>query len=373
LESVQEAAPAPRTTTDDIIAQAGRIRARRAVLAVAGGVVACLALTTVVATGLGATNTDGQPAAAPAAPSAAPAPSASAPPPVLKGRPLQPNGFQTRLQAYRVGEYQIGPAGQVAPGYERIPVYRDGETWQDDTGTKYPLTAGMITVYNPGVYEQGAFNVLGNDTMLIGAPYEVPVAGRTGIGRDWTYVSPADRERQYVRAALAWQYADNAWATFQPDYATADLPRADLAKIAAKLSVGRESELKVPYRLGFVPEGWRPVAVTQTPSAVSSLVSKVFLHKGPLTESAATTIDEVFPHSAMITVSRTDPKDATISGKDGLHCYDKRTTCVIVQGEFLVEVTDWNAGLSSAEVKKIAQGLELRDLADQKTWLPLTD
>jgi hypothetical protein len=370
LESVQEAAPAPHTTTDDIIAQAGKIRARRAMTAVAGGVVACLALTTVVVTGLGSTNTDVQPAAAPSAANQ-PMPSASARPRMLRGAPIQPVGFRTRLREFRVGEYKIGPAGQVAPGYQRIPVYRDGETWQDDAGKEYPLAAGMITVYQPGVYEQGNFNVLGNDTMLIGAPYEVPVAGRTGIGRDWTYISPVDPNSRFVRAALAWQYADNAWATFQPDYARADLPSADLAKIAMRLRLGAARQLLVPYRIGFLPEGWRPVAVTQTPGTVSNQVSKVFLHKGPLTESAATTIDEVFPHSAMITVSRTDPKDADIKGKDGLHCSAGRTTCTIVRGDFLVEVSDWNAGLSSAEVKKIAQGLELLDLADQATWVPL--
>jgi len=372
---VQDGAPAPRTTTDDIISRAGRIRARRAATAVAGGVIACVALTTAAVTTLGASGADVHNAAAPpVAASAAPAPSASAPPaPISSAAPVQPDGFRTRLGEYRVGEYKIGPAGQVAPGYQQIPVYRDGSTWSGDDGVKYPLAEGTITVYRAGVYDPDTFGRNGDGTLLVSAPYEVKVAGRAGTGQDFTYVSPVDGERLPVRAALAWQYAPDAWATFLPDYSRDGLPRADVAKIAAGLVTDRDRELRVPYRIGFLPDGWRPVAVTQTDNRTSTTVSRVFLHKGPLTESAARPIDEVFPRSAMINVFRGDPKDETISGKDGVHCATGRTSCMIVKGDYLIEVTDWNGGLSAAEVRQIAEGLQLKDLADQKTWLPLRD
>jgi hypothetical protein len=286
---------------------------------------------------------------------------------------VQPDGFRTRLGEYRVGEYRIGPAGQVAPGYQQIPVYRGGSTWSGDDGVEYPLAEGTITVYRAGVYDPDTFGRNGDGTLLVSAPYEVKVAGRAGIGQDFTYVSPVDGERLPVRAALAWQYAPDAWATFLPDYNRAGMPRADVAKIAAGLVTDRDRELRVPYRIGFLPDGWRPVAVTQTDNRTSTTVSRVFLHKGPLTESAARPIDEVFPHSAMINVFRGDPKDETISGRDGVHCATGRTSCMIVKGDYLIEVTDWNGGLSAAEVRQIAEGLQLKDLADQKTWIPLRD
>jgi hypothetical protein len=170
---------------------------------------------------------------------------------------------------------------------------------------------------------------------------------------------------------LAWQYAPNAWATFVPNFDRAALPRADVAKIAAGLTKGRSRDLRVPYRLGYLPEGWQPVAVTQTSGQLSTEVSTVFLHDGPLTEGAATRIDEVFPHSAKITVSKGQPKDTAIRGKQGLHCYTGRATCTIVRGAYLIQVEDLAGVLSDAEVRQIAEGLQFVDLADQDDWVAL--
>ena len=108
-------------------------------------------------------------------------------------------------------------------------------------------------------------------------------------------------------------------------------------------------------------------------STFSAFFFVAFAASDALTESAATRVDEVFPHSAMITVLKDRPKDATIRGKDGLHCYPGRATCAIVRGDYLIEVADWNGALSDTEVRRIADGLDLVDLTDQKTWVPLTN
>ena len=373
LKSAQDAAPPPRATTDDIIAQAGRIRARRAATAAAGGVVACIALAATAVAGLGASDGEGQPVAAPPAVSApaGPEPSASAPAPVSSAAPVQPAGFTATLREYRAGQYKIGPAGQVAPGYQEIPVYSDGRTWESEAGRSYPLSAGSIIAYRAGVFDPATFGGRGDATLTVGPKYQVKVGGKAAVGRDLIFQSPVDVTKRYVRASLAWQYAPDAWATFVPDYDTVDLSRADARQIAAGLSTAPAREVRVPYRLGRLPGDWRAVAVTQTPEKVSSVVSKVFLHDGPLTESAALKIDEVFPHSAMITVIKDKPKDATLRGADGLRCSSGRATCTIVQGEYLIEVADWNETLTTAQVEQIAKGLRLRDLGDQKTWVTL--
>jgi hypothetical protein len=370
LKSVQDTAPPPHTTADDIIAKADRIRGRRVVAAVAGGMVACIAVTATAVAGLGAPGTSGLPAAAPQATSSAqPMPSAAAP--VSSAAPIQPTDFSTTLADYRVGSYKIGPAGQVAPGYQEIPVYRDGQTWSAQDGTRYPLTQATITTYRPGVYDPATFGGVGDVTLVIGESYPVTVNGRSGIGRDMIYLSPVEAGKKYIRASLAWEYAPNAWATLVPGYHTSDLSRADAAKIAAGLTTGSRRELRVPYRFGFLPDGWRPVAVTQNGAKISSELSKVFLHKGPLTESAAAKIDEVFPHSAVVTVSKGDLKDDSIRGKNGLHCSTSLGSCAIVQGDYVVSVAALSPGLPGADLRRIAQGLHLLDLTDQKTWVPL--
>lgn len=368
---MQETAPAPRTTSDDIIAKAGRIRARRTATAIAGGVAACVALMATTVIGLRPHSNDLQQGAPPAASPTQPTPTTSTGARVSAGPPIQPTGFSTDLGEYRVGAYKVGPAGQVAPGYQEIPVYRNGATLRADDGTYYPLAEATITVYRPGVYDPTTFGGPGNATLVIGDPYPVSVGGRSGIGRDMMFSSPVDRQQTWVRASLAWQYAPHAWATFIPNYDTVALPRADAVKVAAGLVTGHQRELSVPYRLGFLPAGWLPVAVTQTPGKLSSEVSKVFLHRGPLTESAATRIDEVFPHSALITVFKGKPKDLVTRGTARLHCYAGRAECDIIQGDYLIDVADWNGSLSDDAVRQITEGLQLLDPADQKTWVPV--
>lgn len=341
----------------------------------AAGVAACVALTATTVIGLRPSGTDLQQGAAPPAASpTAPAPATSTAARVSAGPPIQPTGFTTDLGEYRVGAFKVGPAGQVAPGYQEIPVYRNGSTLQADDGTSYPLAEATITVYRPGVYDPATFGGGGNETLVIGAPYPVKVAGKSGIGRDMTFISPVDSQKKWVRASLTWEYAPHAWATFIPNFDTVALPRTDAVKIAAKLAMGHPRELRVPYRMGFLPAGWLPVAVTQTGSKISTEVSKVFLHRGPLTESAATRIDEIFPHSALITVFKGQPKDLASRGTERLHCYPRRAACDIIQGDYLIGVEDSNGGvnggLSDAEVRRITQGLQLLDLTDQKTWVP---
>src|SRR5690242_2278599 len=67
LESARESAPAPRTTTADIIARAGRIRTRRRLAAATGAGAACLAVAVAAVSGLNASGPGSSPAAQQAA------------------------------------------------------------------------------------------------------------------------------------------------------------------------------------------------------------------------------------------------------------------------------------------------------------------
>jgi hypothetical protein len=361
LKSVQDGAPAPHTTTDDIIARAKRRRARRTASAAAAGVAACLGLVlaTVSIPGNGDRNTD-----------AAAQPVASAPTgprPVEKPLPVKQVDFSTTLDSYRVGPYQVGPAGQVTAGYQQIPVYRDGETWTDDQNhVDYPYAGAVITVYAPGVYDPGSFTFGENVTLKIGSQYTVRIGDRSGLAVDFTYGQPDNQGNKFVRTALAWQYRDGAWATLIPQFYGSQLPRTDAVQIAAGLRINaKKHELKVPYKLGYLPAGWQAVGVTQTPAATDSDMSAVYLHQGPLA-NPATILDASAPGTITIGVSKGKTKDPLV---EGLNCFAGRQECWILRGAYVIGIGSWD--LPEATVRKIAEGLQFKDFADQSTWIPV--
>jgi hypothetical protein len=360
LRSVQGGAPAPHTTTDDIIVRAKRRRARRTAGAAAVGLAACLGIVMAAVSmpgGQPGTQTAGQPVAS----------APTGPTPTEKPLPVKQVDFSTTLGNYRVGPYQVGPAGQVTAGYQQIPVYQDGDTWtDDDLHTDYPYAGATITVYRPGVYDPGSFTFGEDTTLKIGPQYPAKVGDRPALAVDMTYTEPDNRSNKFVRTALAWQYQDGAWATLIPNYSHGDFPRADAVQIAAGLiTTAKKNELKVPYKLGYLPKGWQAVGVSQTPAATSSEMSTVFLHQGPLPNSA-TNLDVSAPWTVSIGVSKGKSKDPLV---EGLNCFGGRHECWILHGEYLIGVSSWD--IPDATVKKIAEGLQLKNLADQSTWVAI--
>ncbi|GAA2541404.1 hypothetical protein GCM10010435_06090 [Winogradskya consettensis] len=359
LKSVRDTAPESRTTTDDIIAQAGRIRTRRTAATVLSGAAVFAALAITAVTTLDAPSGGGQAAAQPL-PQAS---SAAFPEPQKSALPVRKVDFTTKLAGYRTGAYRVGPVSRITEGYAVLPVYQDNA---DQDG----IRDGEITVYNKGVYDPALFGgTLGDTTLVIGDQYSTKVAGRPALGQDWTFKSPVQADKQWLRAALAWQYADNSWATFLPNYGKKDISRADVVKVAAGLTTAAKRELKVPYTLSYVPEGWQTVAVDQVSATSSPVVSQVWLHHGPVQDSA-TRIDEVLPDSLKILVMKGDPKDSDIVGKDGVHCYPELPSCTIIDGGYTIDVGGWNNSLSVDEVRKVAEGIKPLDYADQSTWVP---
>jgi hypothetical protein len=362
LESVQDTAPAPHTTTDDIIARARRMRARRTAATVTGGAAAVVAVVLAAVAGLGG------------GPGAEEPPAAES---VQSSLLTLPDGFRTVLGEYRVGAYQIGPVGTVTAGYQELPVYRDGQTWDAQNGQRYPQPDGTITFYRPGVYNTKA---LGTEEPRVtyGAAYPVTVAGRPGIGREVSYTRgqalgmPETSPTKYVRTALAWQYAPKAWATYVPQLNMRTQPAQDALDIAAEVTPQPARPIRTPYHLGVIPDGWQPVAVTETPAKLSSEVSDLYLHKGPVPKNAlATTVDIRLPNALEIVVIKGQPKDDKIRGKNGVHCYSPGPACTIVVGDYFIDVEGRFSGLSDTEVRQLVLGLTPVDIASQDTWVPV--
>jgi hypothetical protein len=364
LESVQDTAPAPRTTTDDIIARARRIRARRTAAVVTGGAAACLAIVVTAVVGLGQPAAEVPPAAQ------------SVPKPLL----TWPNAFNTVFGEYRVGPYQIGPVGQVTAGYQELPVYRDGQTWDGDDGRPYPLSDGTITFYRAGVYNPDTLGAEEPSTRF-GAAFPVTVAGRSGIGREMSYTTnqaageifsaPTVQPDIYVRTVLAWQYAPKAWATYIPQLLRRSESTQDAVRVAAAVTPQPARPIRLPYRLGFLPDGWQPVAVTESTTKISDLVSEVYLHDGPVPRAdLAGKVDIRLP-GVHIVVMKGEPKDEKIRGKDGVHCYST-AACTVILGDYLIDVDARFSGtLSATDVRQIVLGLKPVDIADHNSWVPV--
>ena len=383
LASAQDPAPPPRTSTDDIIATARRIRARRMTAAATGGAAVAVAVVVAAVAGLGGPSASMPTAGAPsaAAPSSAPLPEFRPVPSVADLLPdattsqpqlTLPAGFTTVLGEYRVGEYRIGPAGQVTAGFQELPVYRDGQVWQGEDGRDYPLSDATITFYRAGVYDPARLGAEEPDATWSEA-FGVSVAGRPGIGREMAYgstvVGAAGPDR-YVRTALAWQYAKDSWATYVPRPLDGSRPRADAVRIAAAVTAEPARQVRVPYRLGHLPAGWQVVAATETPDRVSTTISEVYLHAGPVAgEARAGKVDIAMP-GVRIGVFHGDPKNPQIRGKDGAHCY--RAACTIVRGDYFIDVEGRFAeGLGEADVQRLVNGLRPVAIADRGAWVPV--
>jgi hypothetical protein len=95
------------------------------------------------------------------------------------------------------------------------------------------------------------------------------------------------------------------------------------------------------------------------------MMSTVFLHQGPLPNSA-TNLDVSAPWTVSIGVSKGKSKDPLV---EGLNCFGGRHECWILHGAYLIGVSSWD--IPDATVKKIAEGLQLKNLADESTWVSI--
>jgi len=386
LESAQEPGPAPRTSTDDIIARAGRMRARRTAGVITGSAVACLAVVVTAVAGLGGLG---------ATSSVRNDQAAEAPQSSQLTLPAQ---FSTVFGEYHVGPWQIGPVSAVTAGYQELPVYRDGETWQNDGGTEYPLSEAKITFYRAGVFDPDKFGVktpipaastaaIANAQEKYGQTYQVTVAGRPGLGSDLWYPStqavgteftPPTKNDGYVRTTLAWQYEPGAWATYVPDMIRRSDSRQDAIKLAEAVVPQQEKQLRVPYKLGFFPEGWQTASVTESTTKISDVVSAVFLHKGPIPEAdQARTVDLGLPGLVRIVVIKGHPNDMhkgdAIDAKfRGVKCDADFPACKVIMDGYFVDLDGRDTGLSTADVHKIAEELRPVKVADRDAWVPVT-
>jgi hypothetical protein len=370
LREAKAGAPPLRHTADDIVA-AGRRRRERRRMAWAGGgaaaVVAVLAAAVVVPQVVAGGRGD---RVAPGA-SAAPAPdSGAAAAPVSYPEALFAYGFK----GYTVGKFEVSAPVLVTPGYQEAYVRKDGELLNlYGEGKKVVAStagySGMLTVYRPGVFKPTRF--------AKGEP--VRVHGRPGFfATDVPYST--DPNEPHPRPALAWQYADDAWAVVSNLTPTV-YSRADLISVAEGLAGSAAYPATLAFKAGWTPAGYVVTsagATDDSPNGAPYMVSSVRLVTArPSYRDLTEPVDASHAGKPTIRIALY-PKEFTDGShqKPGSAAYcaaGNHDLCfrMTPDGKYLAEVVG-SGSQTQEELKRILDNLVFAPVQDRSAWFPVT-
>ncbi|MGI5246759.1 hypothetical protein [Dactylosporangium sp. CA-139066] len=357
------AAPPMRSDVDQVV-KAGRSRAVRGRLLRAGagaGTAVAVAAALALPHAFG-----GAPAQTPAA-GAAPATAAAL---------SYPQGtFAYGFRGYTAGVFTVSAPILVTPGYQEAYVRRgdEMETMYDGSApgsvaSSVPGYSALLTVYRPGAFQATRFS----------GAQAVSVNGRPGLYSPSVHYQPGDTSPS--TGALAWQYADNAWATVAsvtPD----GYSKAEFVQIAAGLTAAPATTPKTPVKLTWTPPGYGLTSVGATddyPNGGPYMVSSQRLIKTrPAYTGLTATVDAsaagsptfrvgVFP-VAYANSSKAHPGTASYcnSGNADL-CY--RMT---PDGKYQIELHS-SGGLSQADLRHVLDSAQVADPANPQSWFPIS-
>ncbi|GAA1594291.1 hypothetical protein [Actinoplanes couchii] len=386
-EAVQHGEPAPRTSVQDIVAKATRIRKRRRrVAAACSGGAAAVVVTVVVALA------GGPPVRSGAGTEVASAPSASAES-VAPKTFVQPKSLGTTLGEYRVGTYSVGRVVQATDRYQRLQVFRDDYTTESD-GRPFPIAIGTVTAYREGIFDPRKKSLLMPDDgfqLRIGDPEPVTVAGAAGFTYDLSWTMPNSAEMReflkkraddpsaspddltqdpYSGTAVAWEYLPGAWAVVVPEYGYQVIEPETVSAIAEALTPAPEKRATAPYRLGPLPDGFRVAGVTTAAVGAADIVSDVVISKERLTGPG--TVGDNTP-GARLRIIQGVPKDHNRPAPGQVvECDNSWGYCTrILSGDWFAEIQRQGRTVSTGDLTRILTALEPTDPADPAKWAPI--
>jgi hypothetical protein len=372
LDSATAQAPPPRLSADQAIA-AGRSLQRRRRYGWTGGIAAVAALA--VAGVMSAPYLSG--AAGPAGTDSAASPVVAEP----VTFPTLDAPFMYSIKGYSVGPLHVGDPVFATAAYQESIVTLDGvekqkvtnsaETWE----RSYDRPVGVLTVYRPGVFTPDKFAsgtpVRVHDLPGLQIEFEKQVSEvRVENGRK------EFSSRTAKVAALAWQYADGAWATIvaTPLLNTAD-PAGDLLALADGLTPAAPSVVRVPYRLGSVPAGYHLVGIGKfNPTNAGDSISEAYFSKGAVPVTNLTdrlTEADLMPDRSgnlKIIVAETAPaapSDPNPHPNPRTPCQENFCDRAINAGYF-AEISDSRNRVDV--VRDVTNGLVFDNPADPTTW-----
>ncbi|HET9139082.1 hypothetical protein [Actinophytocola sp.] len=166
--------------------------------------------------------------------------------------------------------------------------------------------------------------------------------------------------------ALAWQYADGAWAVLQAGYTRqppfdGSAAREKLLEIAARITPEQPRHARLPYRFGYVPEGARASLVAQTMYGAVTL----YLTTGGKREL----LIRAAPDRPVIQNKPLSPN----TDLNGHPAIVKPGVITLYLDAFYVQVSGDPAEYSVEELTRVAAGMTFATWTDPTTWFNAAD
>jgi hypothetical protein len=317
-----------------------------------------------------------RPATAGAASKAAPAEWAAAEP------------FTFTFQGYDAGRFRVEDPIVASTAYQIARVYKTAQSTTEKPASPPPTTTvkgkviggepsfySYLTVFRPGAFNSAG--IRGGKTLTVAG--HQAVRANLPVGLDPK--SPIDPGNKL----LAWEYADNAWASVTSISSDADDPSfEELTALVAGLKPSTPRPAKLPFKVGYLPGGYQPVQIgTHALPGLSGISGArdgdhggaTFARPAPATTGLTAPFDggpsmikgsfDIF-----VTPSRNSNQPAQ-AGRT--KCYPNGFCNVwSADGKVQVQVSLQGTGakLPEAELKRIAQSIKVADVTDEATWTP---
>ena len=141
--------------------------------------------------------------------------------------------FRFTVRGWSDGRLRVADPTSVSTAYQTAGVFLGDEP------------VGALTVYRPGAFDPGSLD----------GTEPITVSGRAARWDETFPTSPNNTDR-----LLAWQYADNAWATVQ--LSQDDQPSYEQVRsLAGGLRTTEPVVARLPFALSYVPKGYQAVEV----------------------------------------------------------------------------------------------------------------
>ncbi|MFF0374388.1 hypothetical protein [Actinoplanes missouriensis] len=374
-------APPDRNTIDEIVGKGRRVqRRRRAGFAGAGAALAVVAVSAAVALpslSRGTGETVAPPAAAPAVNAA----------PVANWQ-FPDDPFTFTFDAFEVGRWKVAAPIVASTSYQIASVYLDGRKTNDRSvtdeeaaemaknlelrkqgkaraGEPEKIIYAYLVLYRPGAFDPAKLSGAKQLTVDGKKAYQTFGPGHGGM----------------AQRALAWEYADNAYAVLETHSNGDDDPSAEeMQKIVSGLKPSaKPAKATLPFTLDYVPAGYQPVELgVHAMSGLNGIAAAregdyggaIFSNKPPATTGLIEPYGGVdganLPNSFEIFVVPAENSNQT-TGTTEIKCGNGFCTHRSPDGKVSIQVAS-EGRLSDAEMTKVLKGLKLADVKDDSTW-----
>jgi len=345
-------APPLRHSADDIVRAAQRRRRRRRGAIVSGGAATAAAIAVAAATVV--------PNLVPTAssPEVAGGPPKAAPPQAPGPLRVAADPFTFTFTGYDVGRFHVKAPLVASTAYQIAPVYSDSSE----------SLAAYLVVYRPGAFKpDGLHN-----------PRKLTIAGRPALLQELTDIR--------FHKVLAWQYRDGAWATLETYADAADDPSpADLEKIALALAPAGPAPVKLPFKMTYVPAGFKPVvlgshamagmdgvAAAEGGDFGGAVLAKPAPRPAGLTKPWPQSAGPGLPGSFEIFVVPNANSNQALPGGQAPPASPKCSASLCntwtPDGKVNIQIATERGALSKNEMVKVLNGIELASVGNDATW-----